>query len=310
MRLVTTFLLFWSVLLAFGGAGHAENDADPRRLRVGITVGTDDTVRERVEPFRVALEAAMDLPVDLFLIDTLDETVDALAKGEIDYARLSSSAYAAAFTRCSCVEPLATARPDAFPGRFYSVLVVRETERTLTFEDLEGGILGIQGPDSIAGYRVPLANLAAEGIQPKTHFRSILRLKDPVDGLHAVLDGRIDAAAAWSTLAGSEESGYTAGSMNDFFVSGAKGLDRLRILWRSPPLPYNAHAIRMELPDAFKRRLRAALLELNDTAPDAYLAIEPDMPGGFEPTVHADYRSVLRTYDPDYADLLKSVLPN
>lgn len=310
MRLVATILLLWSVLLASIGAGHAEGDADPRRLRVGITVGTDDTIRERVEPFRLALEAAIDLPVDLFLIDTLDETVDALAKGEIDYARLSSSAYAATFSRCSCVEPLATARPDAFPGRFYSVLVVRETERALTFEDLKGGILGIQGPDSIAGYRIPLANLAAEGIQPKAHFRSILRLKDPVDGLHAVLDGRVDAAAAWSTLSGSEESGYTAGSLNDFFVSGAKGLDRLRILWRSPPLPYNAHAVRAELPDAFKRQLRAALLELKDSAPDAYLAIEPDMPGGFEPVVHADYRAVLRTYEPDHSELLKTALPH
>ena len=90
------------------------------------------------------------------------------------------------------------------------------------------------------------------------------------------------------------------------FRSGAPGLERLKPIWQSAPIPYDAHTVRLSLPDAFKRKLRAALLDMKDRAPDAYLAIEPDMPGGFEPTVHADYRAVLRTYEPEYRNVLDS----
>lgn len=300
---VLAFLLLASV---FSAAANEEQDG-PRRLRFGVAIGTDEGIRDRLEPFRLALEDQLDMMVDLYLMGTLGELADALAQGEIDYARLSTSAYAATYTMCGCIEPLATARPDDFPGRYYALLVGRKTERPLTLEDLKGGRLAVQGPDSVTGFRVPLANLAAEGIDPVTHFSALVRVKDPVDGLQALLDGRVDVATAWSTLAGNEETGFSAGTLNDFYLSGADGLDRLSVLWRSPPIPYNAHSVRLDLPDAFKRKLRAALLDLKDDAPDAYLAIEPDLPGGFEPVVHSDFRSVLRTYEPDYRSILENL---
>ena len=290
--------------LAGAAAAEKENPEPLRRLRLGVAVGTDETIRDRLEPFREELEAALDLPVDLFLMDTLGNVVDALAAGDIDYARLSASAYAATYSLCECVEPLATARPDAFPARYYALIVSRATERPLTLADLADGRLGVQAPESVTGYRVPLTNLAAEGTDARSFFRNLVRMRDPVDGLQAVLDGRVDAATAWSTLAGSAASGYTAGTLNAFYVSGAPGLERLKVIWQSPPIPYDAHTVRLSLPDAFKRKLRAALLEMKDRAPDAYFSIEPDMPGGFEPTVHADYRAVLRTYEPKYQAVL------
>ena len=83
-----------------------------------------------------------------------------------------------------------------------------------------------------------------------------------------------------------------------------RGFEDLKIVWRSPPIPYSAHSLRKDLPDELKRRVRAGLMDLRRDAPDAYLAIEPDLPGGFEPVVHGDYRPVLRTFEDDYATLL------
>lgn len=306
MRKFAAMMLAILLPLAGAAAAEKENPEPLRRLRLGVAVGTDETIRDRLEPFRQELEAGLDLPVDLFLMDTLGNVVDALAAGDIDYARLSASAYAATYSLCECVEPLASARPDAFPARYYALIIGRATERPLTLADLAGGRLGVQAPESVTGYRVPLANLAAEGIDPKAFFRNLVRMRDPVDGLQAVLDGRVDAATAWSTLAGSATSGYTAGTLNQFYVSGAPGMNRLKVIWQSPPIPYNAHAVRLSLPDEFKRKLRAALLDMKDQAPDAYFSVEPDMPGGFEPTVHADYRAVLRTYEPKYQSVLEN----
>jgi len=277
----------------------------PDRLRLGVVVAADENARLRVEPFRVALEEIADLPVDLFLLDTLGDAVEAIASGRIDYVRLSPSAYAAADRLCSCVEPLVTAGPDDFPARFYAILVgKRQDGEKITLDSLKGARLAIGGKQAVTGYRVPLANLAADGIDVRQHFGELVEVQDPVEGLRAVLEDRVQASFAWSSLAGEAKNGYTAGTLNDYYISGGQGFKDLEIVWRSPPIPYSAHALHKDLPDALKRRLRAGLMDLRREAPDAYLAIEPDLPGGFEPVTHGDYRPVLRTYEDEFAALL------
>lgn len=292
------------VTVASSAVAAQEDAAMPDRLRLGVVVAADETARDRVEPFRLALEEIADLPVDLFLMETLADAAEALAAGRIDYARLSPSAYAAVHQLCDCIEPLVTAGPDDFPARFYAILVARRGAEPQSLQNLKGMRLAVGGTHAVTGYRVPLANLAADGINARSHFRTLVEVKDPVEGIRAVLDGRVEAALAWSTLAGEAKNGYTAGTLNDFYVAGGRGYKDLEIVWRSPPIPYSAHSLRKDLPDALKRRIRAGLMDLRREAPDAYLAIEPDLPGGFEPVVHADYRPVLRTYEDAYTALL------
>ncbi|MEJ8476206.1 phosphate/phosphite/phosphonate ABC transporter substrate-binding protein [Roseibium algae] len=293
-------LVFSAILLALAANSPAAGQDDFQRLRLGVSLSPDEAIRERIEPFRLYLEEKLDVPVDLFLIDTLGQLAEALANGDIDYARLSSSSYAAVYSECECIEPLATVRPDGFPARFYSVLIAKTAKPRKTIADLKGGRLGVGDHLSIASYRVPLSNLLAEGIDPRKHFRTMVQVKGEIEGLQAVLDGRIEASLGWSSLAGAPNTGYTAGSLNDFFLRGAAGFDKLQIVWRSQPIPYNAHAVRSGLPDHTKRQLRGALLDLLEADPLAYFSREPDFPGGLEPVVHADYRAVLRSYEPDF----------
>lgn len=277
---------------------------DLDRLRLGVVVGADAGTRERVEPFRKAMEDITDLPVDLFLMETLGHGIEALAGGQIDYIRLSPSAYAAAYEICTCIEPLVTAGPDDFPARFYAIMIALRGEEAPSLNDLKDTRLAVGEPHSSAGYRIPLANLSADGIEVREHFDSFVEVPNPVDGVRALLDGRVQATLGWSTLAGDARSGYTAGTLKDVHLSRAIGLKDLQIVWRSPPIPYTAHSVRSDLSDALKRRLRAGLMDLRRGDPAAYLAIEPDLPGGFEPVVHADYRPLLRTVEPPYLDTL------
>jgi phosphonate transport system substrate-binding protein len=276
----------------------------PDRLRLGVVVATDESTRDRVEPFRLALEEIADLPVDLFLLETMGDAIEGIASGRVDYVRVSPSGYAAAHQLCGCVEPLVTAGPDDFPARFHAIVISKQAAQKISLADLKGTRLAVGGRQAVAGYRVPLANLAADGINARTHFSSLVEVQNPVEGLLALFDGRVQATLAWSTLAGEAKNGYTAGTLNDYYVSGGRGFKDLEIVWRSPPIPYSAHTIRTELPDALKRRIRAGLMDLRREDPGAYLAIEPSLPGGFEPVVHADYRPVLRTFEEDYISLL------
>lgn len=295
---VLCILFSGEVVFASGG------DAGPNRLRLGVIVAADETTRNRVEPFRLALEDIVDLPVDLFLLDTMADAIEALATAKIDYARLSPSAYAATYQLCSCVEPLVTAAPDDFPARFYAILIQRHSETANGLEDLKGKRLAIGGKQSVSAYRVPLANLAADGVNVRKHFGALVEVPDPIDGIRAVLDGRVQASFGWSSLAGEAKNGFTSGTLNSYYKTGERGYDDLEIVWRSPPIPYSAHSVRSDLPDDLKRKLRAGLMDLRREEPGAYLAIEPDLPGGFEPVSHGDYRPVLRTYQDEFAGIL------
>ncbi|QDG79393.1 phosphate ABC transporter substrate-binding protein [Labrenzia sp. PHM005] len=289
--LVVGFVFPQSVIAAQGG------QVQPDRLRLGVVVAADDTARDRVEPFRQALEDIADLPVDLFLMQTMADGIEALASGKIDYIRLSPSGYAATFQLCECVEPLVTAGPDDFPARFYAIMIGRRGETPANLENLRHQRLAVGGKHAVAGYRVPVANLAADGIDVREYFDALVEVRNPVEGIRAILDGRVQASLGWSSLAGEAKNGFTSGTLNDYYLSGGSGFEDLEIIWRSPPIPYSAHTIRSDLPDVLKRTVRAGLMDLRREQPAAYLAIEPDLPGGFEPVGHADYRPVLRTYE-------------
>jgi len=305
---MTVFRPFWAglalVLLFVFNPAAVFAQADPDRFRFGVAVGADDEMRDRIEPFRLALEDILDRPVDLYLIDTLGGLVEALANGDIDYARLSASSYAAAHAKCGCVEPLVAAQPDEVSDRFHAILVSRAETPQRTLAELKGTALAVEHTASIAGYRVPIAGLAAEGINPRTHFSALVQVQNSVEGMRAVLEGRVAAALGWSTLAGNAQTGYTAGTLNDLYVAGDSDLSKLSILWRSTGIPYSAHTVRSDLPDDVKRRLRAGLVELREAVPGAYSSIEPDLTGGFAPVLHSDYRAVLRLYDPKIQTVL------
>ena len=109
---IKRFFLFVGLCLVLVVPTSAVANSDlPDRVRLGAVVATEQTARERIEPFRRALEEITGLPVDLFLMPTMADGIEALAAGRIDYIRLSPSGYAASFELCECVEPLATARP-------------------------------------------------------------------------------------------------------------------------------------------------------------------------------------------------------
>jgi phosphonate transport system substrate-binding protein len=304
---IKRFFLFVGLCLVLVLPTSAAANSDlPDRVRLGVVVATEQPARERIEPFRRALEEITDLPVDLFLMPTMADGIEALAAGRIDYIRLSPSGYAASFELCKCVEPLATAGPDDFPARFYAIMIAKRDGETVTLENLKDMRLGVGAKHAVTGYRVPLVNLAADGINAREYFQTLVEVRDPVEGIRAVLDGRVHATLGWSSLAGEAKNGFTAGTLNEYYVSGGSQFEDLDIVWRSAPIPYSAHTVRTNLPDVLKRAIRAGLMDLRREDPAAYLAIEPDLPGGFEPVVHSDYRPVLRTFEKPYAKVIQT----
>ena len=260
-----------------------------RPLRLGVVdVGRPGAIVDRVEPFRLRLADTLVTEVQTQRFPDERALVDAFAAGRVDYAPLSASGYAMAWRLCGCVEPLAVPRAaDASAG--WRIVVVVPTGSPLEKPaGLAGRRLAVSGETSIGGHRLALRLLEAQGLVGEARPRLEI-VEGPRAAVAAVLQGKADAAVAWSSLEGDIAEGYGRGTLHDMVASGELAMTDVRVMWASTVLPHGPHAVRADLGEGQKRRLRDMLVDLDEVDPDAYDAIEPVYSGGFLRVGHAAY---------------------
>jgi phosphonate transport system substrate-binding protein len=266
-----------------------------KALRVGfLTTNGPAYDLRRLEPFRAYLETSIGFPVELVPAATYGALIDAEATDRVQYAVHSATSYVTAAARCRCIEPLAV--PSAFDGAkgFHAILLARADSPIQTAAEAKGMTLAVTAADSIAGRLVPLKYLAREGIDAATHFASVLEATDPAAAIAALLAGNVDLAVGWSSLTGEAAGGYSFGVLTSMVRSGTLSMDAVRIVWRSPLIPFGPHTVRADLPDDLKQRLRSALLSLGASNTVALDAVDRSSVGGggFVEIAAADYAVV------------------
>jgi phosphonate transport system substrate-binding protein len=261
-------------------------------LRVGFltTSGAAYDIR-KLEPFRVYLQAAVGMPVELVPASTYAALIDAQATDRVQYAIHSATSYVTTVARCQCVSPLAV--PTAFDGAkgFYAILLARADSNIRTPADAAGKSLAVTGEDSVAGRLVPLKYLARDGVDPATHFGSVLEAGDPATAIGALQAGSVDLAVGWSSMTGNAATGYDFGVLSSLVQTGKLSMDTVRVVWQSPLIPFGPHVVRDDVPDDLKGRVLNALTSMVMSAPAALDAVDRSSTGGggFAPIAAGDY---------------------
>lgn len=275
--------------------GHAQK---VRALRLGIVAaGRAGDAADRVEPFRLRLADTLGVEVRTQRYGDERALVEAFAAGRVDYAPLSASGYAMAWRLCGCVEPLAAPRAADASAGWRIVVVVPTGSPVETLAGLRGRSLGVSGEASIGGRRLALRLLEQQGVKGDAAPR-LETFDGPRRAVKAVVDRRVDAAIAWSSLEGDVAEGYGRGTLHDMVAEGELVMTDVRVIWSSAVLPHGPHTVRADLGEGQKRRLRDMLVDLDEVDPDAYDAIEPIYSGGF-----------LRVGHPAYAPFVDLVTP-
>ncbi|GGE90128.1 hypothetical protein GCM10007285_16960 [Stappia taiwanensis] len=278
------------------GASGEDRTFDPELtallpvLRVGLVLEPSAGEFSVAEPFRAALEAGLRIPVMLIAYRDLPHLQRAIIRGAVDYAPLSASAYADAWRRCACLEPLVAPRGEDGATGWQAVALVAADARYRALSDLAGKRLATSGPGSTAGYRVPLAALREQGHDPETYFAKATAHDGPVAAALAVLAGKADVAFGWRPLGGGDPP--TRGTLQDV-AKERGGASGLRVVWSSAPIGNAPHTIRLGVPAAVRERIVEVLLAPPTPGEAAPLAISPQ---GFVPVAQADYAPVLATY--------------
>lgn len=277
-------------------------------LKVGV-VAAPGAGADRYEPFRLALAHGLGTTVELTTFARAQDLIDAAAHRRIDYGVYTGSTYATTWRLCGCIEPLVAPKSIDGTAGVRSVLIVRNDSAFKTPADLKGKVLAATAAPSIAGRLVPFAELAAAGNDPQTLFGRIDTVDGPEAAVAALNARTADAALVWSTLEGDADDGYGRGTLHDLVARHALDMHAVRIVWKSNLIANGPHAVRADLPQALKTQLREILIDLADTDPEAYDAIEPVFGGGFMPISHATYLPFLRLVTPAGADPMQPPVP-
>ncbi|HEX2256357.1 MAG TPA: phosphate/phosphite/phosphonate ABC transporter substrate-binding protein [Afifellaceae bacterium] len=275
-------------------ASSAEGTADPSGVfRVGMVPRGDvRAFLEAMRPLRDGLAAAVGRPVEILPMASLSALVDAQVLQRIDAGFYSAAAYASAEALCRCLEPLVAPAASDGTTAFHAVILARSTSGIAAVADLEGKRVAAGPPDSVGARQVQLAGLKEEGVEAQSFFAEIVDAGSAVAAVRMMLDGRADAAFAWSSLAGEPERGYSRGTLAWLAARGEIAMDDIVIVWQSRPIAHGPFAVRNALPQHERTALEAYLLGLGDSDPELYDRLDILYGGGFRPVEPADYRAV------------------
>lgn len=185
----------------------------------------------------------------LFLVASdYEELGERLEARAVDVGLFSPNAYVQAKKRYPDLQYLATVLKRNAAGEaqdHYQGYIVALTSSSIrTLEDLKGKRFGFTDPQSTSGYLYPRLLLQQNGIDPETDFSRTFLLKKHDKVLKAVLKGSIDAGACYDDV---------------FREMDRKHPGMLRIIAKTPEIPFDAYAAGAHVPEHIILALRKAL---------------------------------------------------
>ncbi|WP_027416777.1 phosphate/phosphite/phosphonate ABC transporter substrate-binding protein [Aneurinibacillus terranovensis] len=215
------------------------------------------------------MEAALHVKVKEFLASDYNAAIEAMRTGKADIANFGPLSYSQAHERANA-EPLVT---PALDGKiensgYYSYIIANaKNDKVNSIADLKGKKFAFVDPNSTSGNLVPSfeilkaindSKLTFEDLHTNgKFFESVTFSGAHQNGLQAVAKGDIDAAPVASDIF---EREVEAGRVNK---------NAVKIIFKSPLIPGSPIAIRGDLPEDLKKKVKDFLVKYDN---DKYFA--------------------------------------
>jgi phosphonate transport system substrate-binding protein len=267
-------------LLAALPAAAQDWKTDYAVVKFGILSGENEQDRiQRYTPLEEYLQETLGVEVEIFTAGNYDGVIQALAAGQIEFAFLGSSAYAAAYTATDGnLIPLLTTQNKSGRTGYFSTIVTRCDSGIASIEDLAGKTLAFADPDSTSGYAVPYYNLVQEGYEPTTYFAAIPFSGSHEAGVAGVANGTFDAAATY-------EDTELNGIYQNMEKKGMIDADVVCKIWTSPEITSGPLTARADLPEGLITAMTDAVEAFPAANPEGFALVTGFDPADEDPTV-------------------------
>jgi phosphonate transport system substrate-binding protein len=212
-----------------------------------------DGLQLDVERFAEFVGERTNHDVEVFLPTNYASVVEALRSGNADVAYFSGLPYLHAHEKAGA-QLLVVEERDGNPY-YYSQWYALADSDIEELSDLEGRSIAFTSPSSTSGFLFPLAEvidqgLLARGGDPQSFFDNVLYAGGYQQALMALVNGRVEAAAA---------SDY---ALQTYLSEEEQA--KLKVIARQGPVPTHGLAIHPDIDAELKEAIRDALLELNE----------------------------------------------
>lgn len=260
------FAIFMGILLVLAGCQTKENTAqnkitgkavtqidEIKVLRMGLIPADDaEQMLRDYEPVREYLSEKLGMPVEIKVTSDYTAAIEAMRAKHIDMAWFGPFSYVIAANVAGAEAIANGVRRSDGKSDYHSVIVTRADSGIKSLADLKGKNFAFVDPASTSGNLIPRKMLIENGINPDKDFKTVYYA-----GTHnavelAVSNKKVDAGA---------DSDNSYGRMA---AAGEIDPKINKIIFTSPPIPGSPIAVRKNLPEGFKKKIKDALLTMDE----------------------------------------------
>lgn len=290
--LLTALSVILAVAAGCGGGGQQSAVAQggeaeiPDPLVMGlIPAESNQDVLRDYEPLVEYLGEELGVEVEPYTATDYSGIIEAMRSGEVDLAWFGPLSYVLA-------EEVAGAEAIAVPYEvegeeptYKSVLLTRaDNQEIQDVEDLAGKTFSFVDPASTSGNLYPRKTMLDAGVDPETDLAEARFAGGHDASILAVANGTVDAGASWD------------GQLQEMIDAGVVEEDAVKVIAESDPIPKDPVAVRGDLPEEAKERIRETFLNATpETVGAENLGSEGAI--GYQETSDANYDSVRELVD-------------
>ena len=234
---------------------HAEKCETPERIRFSLIPAGDVERDARLyRPLFKRIEELTGRPVKVVWPSSYASVAEGLQGGTIDIATIGPAGYVEAKRGDARLTPFATIdkREGHFQARgpyYHAMLVVLSGGPYSDIHTLKDARLALTDPGSTSGSLLPRDQFTPTlGMPLEAYFGAVSFSGSHAKSLLALARGDVDAAFIAST------------QLEEAHLAGKLPANKVRVLWKSKPIPYDPFVYRGQLCEPMKRQIRAAFL--------------------------------------------------
>ena len=251
---------------------------------------------QRYEPLAAYLSAKIGVRIRLKVLSSYGEILHDFDTKELDGAFFGSFAYALVHERVGVLPVARPINPDA-SSSYHGLIFVRRDSGIRTIAEMRGKRFAFVDKLTTAGYLLPLDYFQGSGVgNYESYFAETYFTGTHEAAINDVLRGRADIGAAKNTV------------FANLAARDPRVARDLVVLAHSPAVPENALALRGDIDESVRSRLKETLLNMSEE-PEGRAVLRRFGALGFVETTNRDYEPVYRyarqlhldltTYDPE-----------